>query len=87
MPDRNPQKIQSQAQKFNPRKIEPMSSASPPLTETSTSSQPETSTPPSAAYEKLTKQERKAQKKELKRERKEEAQQGEAASPSPSATP
>jgi len=40
---------------------------------------------------KLTKQEKKEQKreekKELKRERKEAAQQGETASPSPSATP
>jgi len=91
MPERNPQKIQSEAQKFSPRKIEPMGSASRPSTVTSTSTPDGAAAPPSAPGEKLTKQERKEQKrearKELKREHSEAGQQGETASPSPSSTP
>jgi hypothetical protein len=91
MPERHPQKIQSQTQKFNPRKTEPMGAASPPPTVTSTSMPDAAATPPSTQGEKLTKQERKEQKrevrKELKREHSEAGQQGETASPSPSSTP
>jgi hypothetical protein len=82
-------KFKSQAQKFNPRKVEPMSSASPSPAVTSTSSPNEASIPSSSPEEKLTKQEKKEQKreekKELRRERKEGTQPG--ATPSPSATP
>jgi hypothetical protein len=82
-------KFKSQAQKFNPRKVEPMSSASPSPAVTSTSSPNEASIPSSSPEEKLTKQEKKEQKreekKELRRERKEGTQPG--VTPSPSATP
>jgi hypothetical protein len=91
MPERNPQRIQTPAQKFNPRKIEPVGAASPPPTVTSASTPNAAATAPSAPGEKLTKQERKElkreEKRELKRESKEAGQQGETASPSPSVTP
>src|SRR6266404_7532186 len=79
-------KFKSQAQKFNAPKIEPMSSPSP------SPPMPDAASVPSISPGgELTKQEKKEQKheekKELKRERKEAAQQGETASPSPSATP
>jgi hypothetical protein len=79
-------KFKSQAQKFNPRKIEPMSSPSP------SPAMPDAASAPSISPGgKLTKQDKKEQKreekKELKRERKEAAQQGETATPSPAATP
>ena len=92
MQERSPQgKFKSQAQKFQPRKIEPMGSPTESPTVTSTSSPNAASPLSSSPGEKLTKQEKKEQKreekKELKRERREATQQGEAASPSPSATP
>ncbi|HXP35306.1 MAG TPA: DUF6600 domain-containing protein [Chthoniobacterales bacterium] len=92
MQERSPQgKFKSQAQKFQPRRVEPMPSASPSSTVTSTSSPNVASTPSSSPNEKLTKQERKEQKREekreLRRERREAAQQGEDASPSPWSTP
>jgi Family of unknown function (DUF6600) len=92
MQERSPQgKFKSQAQKFQPRKIEPMGSPTQSPTVTSTSSPDAASPLSSSPGEKLTKQERKEQKreekKELKRERRQATQQGEAASPSPSATP
>jgi hypothetical protein len=79
-------KFKSQAQKFNPRKIEPMSSPSP------SPAMPDAASASSISPGgKLTKQDKKEQKreekKELKRERKEAAQQGETATPSPAATP
>jgi len=74
-------KFKSQAQKFNPPKIEPMSSPSPSVT--SIPMPNAASVPSISPGGKLTKQD----KKELKRERKEAAQQGETASPLPSATP
>src|ERR1700737_128733 len=82
MQERSPQgKFKSQAQKFQPRRVEPMPSASPSSTVTSTASPNEASTPSSSPAGKLAKQEKKEQKreekKELKRERKEAAQQGE----------
>ena len=84
-------KFKSQAQKFNPPKIEPMSSPSPSPAVTSTPMPDAASVPSISPGGKLTKQEKKEQKreekKELKREHKEAAQQGETASPSPSATP
>src|SRR6266478_8463636 len=84
-------KFKSQAQKFNPPKIEPMSSPSPSPAVTSTPMPDAVSVPSISPGGKLTKQEKKEQKreekKELKRERKEAAQQGETAWPSPSATP
>src|SRR5438552_11878286 len=84
-------KFNSQAQKFNPPKIEPMSSPSPSPVVTSRPVPDAASVPSISPGGKLTKQEKKEQKreekKELKRERKEAAQQGETASPSPSATP
>jgi hypothetical protein len=90
-PDHNAQRFQSQAPKFNPRKVEPMGSPSPSPTVALTSSPNTPSTAPSSSGEKLTKQEKKElkreEKKELKRERREAGQRGEAASPSPSATP
>jgi len=80
MQEGSPQgKFKSQAQKFQPRKIEPIDSVSASPTVTSTSS-------PNAALsspgEKLTKQEKREEKKELKRERR----QGFESVP-PSATP
>jgi hypothetical protein len=79
--------FKSQAQKFNPRKVQPMPSASASAPATSTTSPATTSTPASST-EKLTKQEQKEQKgeerKELKRERKEGLPK---ASPSPSSAP
>ena len=84
-------KFKSQAQKFNPPKIEPMSSPSPSPAVTSTPMPDAVSVPSISPGGMLTKQEKKEQKreekKELKREHKEAAQQGETASPSPSATP
>src|SRR6266699_3585485 len=76
-------KFKSQAQKFNPPKIEPMSSPSPSPSVTSIPMPNAASVPSISPGGKLTKQE----KKELKRERKEAAQQGETASPLPSVTP
>ncbi len=76
-------KFKSQAQKFNPPKIEPMSSPSPSPSVTSIPMPNAASVPSISPGGKLTKQD----KKELKRERKEAAQQGETASPLPSATP
>src|SRR6266566_2425836 len=84
-------KFKSQAQKFNPPKIEPMSSPSPSPAVTSTPMPDAVSVPSISPGGMLTKQEKKEQKreekKELKRERKEAAQQGETAWPPPSATP
>jgi uncharacterized protein DUF6600 len=84
-------KFKSQAQKFNPPKIEAMSSPSPSPAVTATPMPDAASVPSISPGGKLTKQEKKEQKreekKELKRERKEAAQQGETASPSRSATP
>jgi hypothetical protein len=78
-------KFKSQAQKFNPRKIEPMPSASPSATVRSTSSPSAASTSPA---EKLTKPEKQEQAREEKKELKRERREGfEGASPSPSATP
>ncbi len=79
-------KFKSQAQKFSPRKIEPMSSTSPSPAVTS-KPMPDAASAPSISQ--LTKQEKKEQtreeKKELRRERKEATQPG--ATLSPSATP
>jgi hypothetical protein len=90
-PEMTPGKFKSQAQKFNPRETKPMSSASPSPTVTSPSSPNAASTPSISPGGKVAKQEKKEQmreeKKELRRERKEAAQQGDGASPSPSATP
>jgi len=87
--ERSPQgKFKSQAQKFEPRKIEPMDSASPSSTVTSTSSPNATSAPPSSPGGKLAKEEKKDQKREEKKELKRERREGfESVSPSPSATP
>lgn len=91
-------KFKSQAQKFQPRKVEPMPSAlaSPNATTSSAgaSREGESSLSPSAAStsstapgEKLTKQEKKEQKREEKREMKRERKEGNAPAASPSATP
>jgi hypothetical protein len=92
--ERSPQgKFKSQAQKFQPRKIEPMPSASPSptVTSTSTSSSNATSTPATSPAGKLTKQEKKEQKREekqeLKRERKEGSETSASATPSPQSSP
>ncbi|PYL55399.1 MAG: hypothetical protein DMF29_02730 [Verrucomicrobia bacterium] len=80
-------KFKSQAQKFQPRKVEPMPSASPSATVTSTSSPGinAASSPATSPAEKLTKQEKKEQKREEKKELKRERKEGfENASPSPS---
>jgi len=83
MQEGSPQgKFKSQAQKFQPRKIEPIDSVSASPTVTSTSSPNAASTPLSSPGEKLTKQEKREEKKELKRERR----QGFESVP-PSATP
>jgi hypothetical protein len=84
--ERSPQgKFKSQAQKFQPRKIEPMPSASPSPAVTSTSSPNSTSTPLSSPGAKLIKQEKKEQKREERKELKRERTEGfENASPSPS---
>ena len=83
MQEGSPQgKFKSQAQKFQPRKIEPIDSVSASPTVTSTSSPNAASTPLSSPGEKLTKQEKREEKKELKRERR----QGFETVP-PSATP
>jgi hypothetical protein len=72
MQEGSPQgKFKSQAQKFQPRKIEPIDSVSPSPTVTSTSSPNAASTPLSSPGGKLTKQEKREEKKELKRERRE----------------
>jgi len=69
MQEGSPQgKFKSQAQKFQPRKIEPIDSVSPSPTVTSTSSPNAASTPLSSPDGKLTKQEKREEKKELKRE-------------------
>ena len=65
-------RFKSQAQKFQPRKIEPIDSVSPSPTVTSTSSPNASSTPLSSPGGKLTKQEKREEKKELKRERRED---------------
>jgi len=82
-------KFESQAQKFNPRKVEPMSSPSQSPAVTSTPMADAASAPSIFPGGKLTKQEKKEQKreekKELRRERKEGTQPG--TTPSPSATP
>ena len=82
-------KFESQAQKFNPRKVEPMSSPSQSPAVTSTPMPDAASAPSIFPGGKLTKQEKKEQKreekKELRRERKEGTQPG--TTPSPSATP
>jgi len=82
-------KFESQAQKFNPRKVEPMSSPSQSPAVTSTPMPDAGSAPSIFPGGKLTKQEKKEQKreekKELRRERKEGTQPG--TTPSPSATP
>lgn len=78
-------KFKSQAEKFNPRKIEPMGSPSPSPTVRSTSPPNATLTPFAAPGGKLTKQEKKEQKREEKKELKRERKEGfESASPSPS---
>src|SRR5437588_497895 len=83
MQEGSPQgKFKSQAQKFQPRKIEPIDSVSASPTVTSTSSPNAASTPLSTPGGKLTKQEKREEKKELKRERR----QGFESVP-PSATP
>jgi hypothetical protein len=82
-------KFESQAQKFNPRKVEPMSSPSQSPAVTSTPMPDAASAPSISPGGKLTKQEKKEQKreekKELRRERKEGTQPG--ATPSVSTTP
>jgi len=82
-------KFESQAQKFNPRKVEPMSSPSQSPAVTSTPMPDAASAPSISPGGKLTKQEKKEQKreekKELRRERKEGTQPG--ATPSLSTTP
>ena len=82
-------KFESRAQKFNPRKVEPMSSPSQSPAVTSTPMPDAASAPSIFPGGKLTKQEKKEQKreekKELRRERKEGTQPG--TTPSPSATP
>lgn len=87
--ERSPQrKFESQAQKFQPRKIEPMPSVSPSPTVTSASSPNVPSTPLSSPGAKLTKQEKKGQQREEKKELKRERKEGfESASPAPSPTP
>ena len=75
-------RFKSQAQKFQPRKIEPIDSVSPSPTVTSTSSPNASSTPLSSPGGKLTKQEKREEKKELKRERREDFERV-----PPSATP
>jgi hypothetical protein len=83
MQEGSPQgKFKSQAQKFQPRKIEPIDSISASPTVTSTSSPNAASTPLSSPGGKLTKQEKREEKKELKRERREGFE-----SVPPSATP
>jgi uncharacterized protein DUF6600 len=89
-------KFKSQAQQFQPRKVEPMPSGSPSpsatmpaessATEGSTSSPNAPANPATTPGEKLTKQEKKEQKREEKREMKRERKEGNAPA-SPSATP
>ena len=83
MQEGSPQgKFKPQAQKFQPRKIEPIDSVSASPTVTSTSSPNAASTPLSSPGGKLTKQEKREEKKELKRERREDFERV-----PPSATP
>jgi uncharacterized protein DUF6600 len=81
-------KFESQIQKYNPRNVVPMPSASSSPSAESTSSPASASTPSTTPAEKMTKQEKKEQrreeKKELRRERREEL---ENATASPAATP
>jgi hypothetical protein len=78
--------FKSQAQKFNPRKVEPMPSASASAPATSTSSPLTTSPSASSPAGELTKQEKKEQKREERKELKRERKEG-LESASPSATP
>lgn len=89
-------KFKSQAQQFQPRKVEPMRSASPSTSATAASANPtaptSTSTPSAASIpsmtpaENLTRQEKKEQKREERREMKRERKEGNAPA-SPTATP
>lgn len=79
-------KFKSQAQQFQPRRVEPMPSASPLASATSTSSPSSASSPSESPVGKLTKQEKKEQKREEKRELKQQRRGGNEAA-SPSATP
>lgn len=74
--------FKSQAQKFNPRKVQPMPSASAPAHPTSTSSPAATLTPADKVTKQEKKEQRREQRKDLKRERKEGSENA-----SPSATP
>jgi hypothetical protein len=79
-------KFKPQAQQFQPRKVEPMPSASTSAGATSTSSTNAAVNPSTTPGEKLTKQEKKEQKREEKQELKRERKEGNAPA-SPSATP
>lgn len=89
-------KFKSQAQQFQPKKIEPMPSTSPSASaalpagasakEGSTSSPSPVTTPSNTPAENLTKQEKKEQKREERREMKRERKEGNAPT-SPSPTP
>jgi hypothetical protein len=87
--ERSPQwKFKSQAQKFQPRKIEPMPSTSPSATVTPASPPNAASTSLSSQGAKVNKQEKKEQKREEKKELRRERKEGfESASPAPSPTP
>ena len=77
-------KFKSQTPQFQPRKVEPMQSASPSPSAASTSSPNAAVAPSITPGEKLTKQEKKEQKREEKREMKRERKEGNApVSPSP----
>ena len=79
-------KFKSQAQQFQPQKVEPMPSASASPSARSTLSPNAAASPSATAGEKLTKQEKKEQKREEKQELKRERKAGNAPA-SPSATP
>src|SRR6202162_3282387 len=79
-------KFKSQAQKFNPRKVQPMPSASASATASSAPSPATTSTPSVSPSGNPTKQEKKEQKREERKELKGE-RKAENAVPSPSVSP
>jgi hypothetical protein len=77
-------KFESQMQKYNPRNVVPMPSASPSPSVAATSSPSTASTASTTPVERMTKQEKKEQKREEKNELKRERREG---ATSPSATP
>ena len=81
-------KFESQMQKYDPRRVVPLPSASASPSAASTFSPTAVSTPSTTPAEKMTKQEKKEQKREEKKELKRERPEGaENATASPSATP